>query len=256
MKCQNLPDFPMGISGGFGTLGFTNKPLICGGVRSIDDDLLYENTCRTFDNGAWKPAANLNVPRDDAVVTKSEFPNARYKVLVASGNTLEELTNNGWKTVLPNSPSDFSLTSCIRYINSTTLILVNGNPSAYFLNIEKNVWEKITSPKYKRDYFRCARIKSNHHTSSNSIIVVGGRSRSFDQYISRTKYLTSTEILDEGSDEWRNGPDLPFGIRNAALVEDPNGGIILVGGSSKKEFRLKTIFRLANAGNKHLNNFY
>jgi len=223
--------------------------LICGGVRSIDDGLLYENTCRTFDNGAWKLAASTNKPRSRASLTKSEFPNARYKVLVASKNTLEELTKNGWKPVLPNLPYDSYSTSCIRYINSSTLILVNENPSAYFLNTDKNIWEETSSPKYERNDFSCARIKSNHHTSSYSIIVVGGSSFSFEQYISRTKYLTSTEILDEGSNEWRNGPDLPFGITKGVLVEDPNGGVILVGGSSKKVTFLNTLFRLPNAGN-------
>jgi hypothetical protein len=32
--------------------------------------------------------------------------------------------------------------------------------------------------------------------------------------------MSSVEILDEGADEWREGPELPFGIDQAQLVED------------------------------------
>ena len=60
--------------------------------------------------------------------------------------------------------------------------------------------------------------------------------------------MTSVEILDEGASEWRNGPDLPFGITEAALVEDPTGGVILVGGKSDDEKFLRTLFRLSDAG--------
>jgi hypothetical protein len=60
--------------------------------------------------------------------------------------------------------------------------------------------------------------------------------------------MKSVEILDEGSNVWRNGPDLPFGISQASLVEDPTGGVILVGGSSEDDNYLQTLFRLSDAG--------
>ena len=60
--------------------------------------------------------------------------------------------------------------------------------------------------------------------------------------------LASVEILDEGASEWRNGTDLPFGISDAALVEDPAGGVILVGGFSQNDSFLQTLFRLSDAG--------
>ena len=42
------------------------------------------------------------------------------------------------------------------------------------------------------------------------------------------------------------GPDLPFGIPDADLIEDPAGGVILVGGNSPLGLR-STLFRLAHA---------
>ena len=67
------------------------------------------------------------------------------------------------------------------------------------------------------------------------IVVVGGNDGS---------YLSSVEILDEGSSEWRNGPELPFGIFYSQLVEDSNGGVILVGGFSG--FYFKSNFNIEN----------
>ena len=46
---------------------------------------------------------------------------------------------------------------------------------------------------------------------------------------------------------WRLGPNLPFGIKLAQLVEDNLGGVILVGGSSQVEI-FDTLFRLPHAG--------
>ena len=40
------------------------------------------------------------------------------------------------------------------------------------------------------------------------------------------------------------GPELPFPIGNAALVEDKMGGVTLFGGQKSKKEKLRTIFRL------------
>jgi hypothetical protein len=42
--------------------------------------------------------------------------------------------------------------------------------------------------------------------------------------------LSSVEILDEGSNEWQTGSELPFGITDSQMVEDQNGGVVLIGG--------------------------
>ena len=47
--------------------------------------------------------------------------------------------------------------------------------------------------------------------------------------------------------QWKRGPCLPFGITAASLVEDNNGGVILVGGQSIENYSLKTLFRLPHA---------
>jgi hypothetical protein len=60
--------------------------------------------------------------------------------------------------------------------------------------------------------------------------------------------LSSVEILDEGSNEWQTGPELPFGIRSAQMVEDQNGGVVLIGGYSPSVDNLDTLYHLPHGG--------
>ncbi len=69
-----------------------------------------------------------------------------------------------------------------------------------------------------------------------SIIVAGGWDGSLR--------LSSVEILDEGSNEWQTGTELPFGIRFSQMVEDQNGGVILIGGLGN----LDTLYLLPHGG--------
>jgi hypothetical protein len=73
-----------------------------------------------------------------------------------------------------------------------------------------------------------------------SIIVAGG--------LDGSSYLSSVEILDEGSNEWQTGPELPFGIYRSQMVEDQNGGVVLIGGYSSSVGRLDTLYQLSHGG--------
>ncbi len=73
-----------------------------------------------------------------------------------------------------------------------------------------------------------------------SIIVAGGYDVS--------PKLSSVEILDEGSNEWQTGPELPFGIAESQMVEDQNGGVVLIGGLSSSVVNLDTLYQLPHGG--------
>jgi hypothetical protein len=73
-----------------------------------------------------------------------------------------------------------------------------------------------------------------------SIIVAGG----FDGF----SFLSSVEILHEGSNEWQTGPELPFVIAASQMVEDQNGGVVLIGGYSPPIGSLDTLFHLPHGG--------
>jgi N-acetylneuraminic acid mutarotase len=73
-----------------------------------------------------------------------------------------------------------------------------------------------------------------------SIIVAGG-------YYSGS---SSVEILDEGSNEWQTGPELPFEIIYSQMVETQNGGVVLIGGESLADFvfSLDSLYQLPHGG--------
>jgi hypothetical protein len=73
-----------------------------------------------------------------------------------------------------------------------------------------------------------------------SIIVAGGYDGS--------SILSSVEILDEGSNEWQAGPELPFEIDESQMVEDQNGGVVLIGGYSLSGCNLATLYHLPHGG--------
>ncbi len=60
--------------------------------------------------------------------------------------------------------------------------------------------------------------------------------------------MSSIEILDEGCNEWQTGPELPFGIDSSEMVEDQNGGVILIGGTSSSLSNLDTLYQLPHGG--------
>jgi hypothetical protein len=139
------------------------------------------------------------------------------------------------------------ISNCIVLQNSTTAFLIGGgpqeteySPNSYFLNTAASTLEWIQGPtlNYGRDSHSCARIRKGN-SNKFSIIVVGGYNGTF---------MTSVEILDESSNEWRIGPDLPKGIFLSTLVEDHAGGVILVGGNSLSDAYLQTLYRLSDAG--------
>lgn len=136
--------------------------------------------------------------------------------------------------------------NCLVLLTSTTLLLIGGTQEEYsyeektfHLDTTFPFWFRGPDLNVGRNDHGCARIRTNSSSNQFSVIVAGG----FNY-----RKLASVEILDQGAGEWRKGPDLPFGITDTALVEDPTGGVILVGGSSDDDEYLQTLFRLSDAG--------
>jgi hypothetical protein len=50
------------------------------------------------------------------------------------------------------------------------------------------------------------------------------------------------------SNEWQTGPELPFGIAESQMVEDQNGGVVLIGGFSSSAGTLDTLYQLPHGG--------
>jgi hypothetical protein len=46
---------------------------------------------------------------------------------------------------------------------------------------------------------------------------------------------------------WRNGPELPFPVLSSQMVEDPKGGVILIGGHMGQSTQSRDLYRLEHA---------
>ena len=62
--------------------------------------------------------------------------------------------------------------------------------------------------------------------------------------------MASVEVLSLNDGEWKQGPELPYAIFASAMVEVPDYGVLLVGGSTAFTEELRTILKLEDARSK------
>jgi hypothetical protein len=192
----------------------------------------------------------MNSIRVDAAAAKLKDG----KLLVTGGrdssfsplNSAEMLTEDGWDSNIPSLPVTIS-GHCMVTVNSTTVMAIGGRQNGqyfsgktFYFTFGEESWTEGPELKIKRSSHSCGKIKRNKDSQEMSIIVAGGWDGS--------SRLSSVEILDEGSNEWQTGPELPFGIDLSQMVEDQNGGAVLIGGSSSSVGSLDTLYQLTHLG--------
>jgi hypothetical protein len=132
-------------------------------------------------------------------------------------------------------------------VNSTTVMVIGGiqnrqtSGKTFYFTLGEESWTEGPELKNKRSHHSCGKIRKNKDSQEMSIIAAGG-------WDGGSAYLSSVEILDEGSNEWQTGPELPFGIYVSQMVEDHNGGVVLIGGESSSVHNLDTLFQLPHRG--------
>jgi N-acetylneuraminic acid mutarotase len=175
------------------------------------------------------------------------------KLLVTGGydgsgsdlNSAEMLTEEGWESNIPSLPVTIAGHSMVT-VNSTTVMAIGGyqnnqySGKTFYFTFGEESWTEGPELKNKRGWHSCGKIRRNKESQEMSIIVAGGWDGS--------SYLSSVEILDKGSNEWQTGPELPFGIVDSQMVEDQNGGVVLIGGYSSSAGRLDTLYQLPHGG--------
>jgi hypothetical protein len=188
----------------------------------------------------------MNSVRVDAALAKLKDG----KILVTGGkadfanlNRAEMLTEEGWESSIPSLPVTI-WAHCMVTVNSTTVMAIGGwqhgqiSGKTFFFTFGEESWTEGPKLKKKRLFLSCGKIRRNKEMS---IIVAGG-------YNDVSSYLSSVEILDEGSNEWQTGPELPFGIYRSKMVEDQNGGVVLIGGKSSSVSNIDTLYHLPHVG--------
>jgi N-acetylneuraminic acid mutarotase len=219
------------------------NPILCGGVQNG----AYSNKCYSLENNEWVSSASLNSARGYAAAAQLQDG----KLLVTGGydgsaslNSAEMLTEEGWESILPSLPV-IIYGHCMVTVNSTTVMVIGGEQNGrysgktFYFTLGEKPWTEGPELKNKRGWHSCGKIRRNKESQEMSIIVAGGYNGSF---------LPSVEILDEGSNEWQTGPELPFGIDLSQMVEDQNGGVVLIGGLSSSFVNLDTLYQLSHGG--------
>ena len=239
---KNPPNFPATVNAAIGGLGFKENPIICGGYQND----ARSNKCYSLENNDWVSSASMNSVRTSAAAAQLKDG----KLLVTGGeddsgslNSAEMLTEDGWESNIPSLPAT-NWGHCMVTVNSTTVMVIGGyqngqrSGKTFYFTVGEESWTGGPELKIKRSSHSCGKIRRNKESQEMSIIVAGG----YD-FSSR---LSSVEILDEGSNEWQTGPELPFGIYDSQMVEDQNGGVVLIGGYS--DVFLDTLYQLLHSG--------
>jgi hypothetical protein len=169
-----------------------------------------------------------------------------YDGSFSSLNSAEMLTEEGWESNMPSLPVTI-YAHCMVTVNSTTVMVIGGfqngqdfSGKTFYFTFGEASWTEGPELKNKRRYHSCGKIRRNKESQEMSIIVAGGYDGS--------SRLSSVEILHEGSNKWQTGPKLPFGIDGSQMVEDQNGGVVLIGGYSPSVGTLDTLYQLPHGG--------
>jgi hypothetical protein len=234
-------------------IGMNERPIVCGGYE-------FSSLCYTFDNNnnntSWQPSFDLLNDVAYGSFSPSPFDNSSQYLVMSGGrskslnysNLVDVLTDKGWERLQHNLPTELAF-HCMILLNSTSLITVGGESwgqlslsGTFILNSKSQSW--VTGPALNsaRSRHSCSRIRTSMKTPPDfAVIAAGGWSSS--------EFMASVEILDDGEDSWKFGPELPKRIYGSAMVEDPFGGVILIGGwSSFEEPEKDTLYRLAHSG--------
>ena len=239
--CKTNPNFPTHLDSPSGGLGFQNKPMICGGLNGTT----ATTNCFSLDGNAWTPSASLNEPRYASAFAAFPSQNQSRKLIIASGyatgyqKTSEVLTENGWEMFSKTLPGDL-WANCLVLLNSTTLMII-GDRATYYINTLTNAWVRGPLLTQGRGSHSCGLIRKDSNSQEMSVIVAGG--------YNYTALISTTELLDAGSNTWRRGPELPFTVIESMMVEGPDGGAVIVGGRQDGWFSTSPfIYQLPHGG--------
>ena len=169
------------------------------------------------------------------------------------------MTQNGWEK-WPSLPVTIKF-HCMVHFNKTAVMAIGGiqgnelftnNKTFIFdLNHEDRGWSEGPELRISRFGHSCGNIRETKNSDKFSIIVIGGQRYEVEDRGWALKDLDSVEVLDEGFNFWRAGPQLPFGIHSSQAVELSDGSVILVAGKIHEwvnpQENMNTIFKLSHA---------
>lgn len=208
-------------------------PWICGG---LDDSSVTYGNCYLYKNEGWQISRSMQLGRAFTNVVKfpSKIDSLEYLVVAGKNigrrNALEVNSGQAWSTLPTVFPLSITFL-CSLTINAYSVMVIGGNNLAEYPLRTTYIFQPpflswIQGPKLNtgRESVGCGRIRRTKDSMLYSIITAGG--------LSGSTPLKSVEILDHTGSVWRFGPDLPTTLFGSVLIEEPNGGVFLIGGKT------------------------
>jgi len=243
--CEQVPGIPIQsyIQAPVGGIDYRGSPLICGGYANR----AYSKSCWSFVNKNWTASQPMMTKRKHAASTTVRVDGNKNILYVTGGSdgssdldSMEVFSSEGWKKG-PSLPVTIS-GHCMVTLNESTLMVIGGDQEeensagTYFFDIPSQEWSKGPSMEEPRSYHTCSKIlDKNQH----KIVIIGG--------YSDTGAESSVIVFDPVTNEYWEGPALPKKLYRSASVEDPTGGVIVIGGNHDHGgFSSNTLYRLAN----------
>jgi hypothetical protein len=229
--CQSFPRFPYPASDTYAEVTRSGDPIICGGrFPAFHDD------CFTFRRGQWNKAASMTIKSGNFAITRFPSSNESIDLLLTGGDlndTLGELDQSprcdiliggSWKSIDIDLPIKIAY-HCMILKNGSTPVVIGGlengsvKKNTLILSMTTKTWKTGPLLNIGRGGHACSTLPASRMNAKESIIVVGGWKNNRQAY-------SSVEILDEGSNTWRLGPELPLPIAGATMVKHPGINVI------------------------------
>ena len=253
-KCENLPDYPLGVEFASGGLIQDKYPLVCGGAicsnfhpynHTVDDCYYYDP-----DSKAWEFSTPMIQPRGghaSVVINKNTLWITGDDYLDKTISELITPTFPGANVELgPTVPESGIVEHCVVDLSNHNYLLIGKN-SVWFYNMDSDTWTKGPNLAIARGLNSCGLLRTED--KSTFVVVVGG------EYL-----LESVEIMEVSQEngmidgaEWLEGPPLPFKLYGHASVVFDNslftfGGAMNYGEITNKVMQLSYKLGTCDAG--------
>jgi len=206
--------------------GDSLDPWTChSGFNSAVDKHVSLSSCHSLHEGVWSPEPDMREKRGWAAA--STTPSG---MLVTGGwdgfgyLSSTELYNGEWLAG-PDLPRP--LNGHCQVTVGTAVVVTGGYndgegwlSSAFLLDIEVGVWVRLPGMEEKREAHACAEL-------NGEILVMGGYNGGGGGYNGSGGGMSSMEIFNLSTREWRRGPSLPSGVKYG-LATIHNNTIYLV----------------------------
>jgi len=227
-----------GLVGGkvFACGGNSLDPWTChSGFNSLVDEHVSLSTCHSLHEGVWSPEPDMREKRAWAAGSPT-----LTGMLVTGGwdgygyLSSTELYNGEWLAG-PDLPRP--LNGHCQLTVGTSVVVTGGYndrdgwlSSVFLLDMEVGVWIRLTGMKEKREAHSCAEF-------NGEVVVMGGYNGGGGNFETGSG-MTSVEILNLSTRQWRQGPSLPSGVKYGMSAVHDNTIYLTQAGSESQVFSL------------------